>query len=73
MTDSAFLGGDRPEPVFPPPTLAARVLDWLGELHRRAAHRRHVELSIRQLREFDDHLLRDLGVSRGDIESRVRG
>jgi uncharacterized protein YjiS (DUF1127 family) len=41
---------------------------WL-ERRRRAAARR---AAIRALRNFDDYLLRDIGLSRGDIAARVR-
>ena len=41
---------------------------WLERRRRAAAGR----AAIRTLHNFDDHLLRDIGLSRGDIAARVR-
>ena len=40
----------------------ARVLRW-----------RRRRRDARRLMEFDDHLLRDVGLSRGEVERAVRG
>src|SRR5687768_11042017 len=45
--------------------LVARVSVWI-------AREIHVRRSMRQLAEFDDHMLHDLGIVRADIEGAVR-
>jgi uncharacterized protein YjiS (DUF1127 family) len=45
--------------------LAIRVIKWLA---REIAVRR----DMRRLAQFDDHMLRDIGVARADIEGAVR-
>lgn len=42
-------------------------------LLRRWRHRRRTRATIETLRGLDDHMLRDIGVARGDIAARVRG
>ncbi len=48
--------------------LAVHARAWLERRRRAAAER----AAIRALHNFDDYLLRDIGLSRGDIEAGVR-
>jgi uncharacterized protein YjiS (DUF1127 family) len=42
-------------------------------LRRAAAHQWRMERARRQLYELNDHLLSDIGISRGEIDGAVRG
>jgi uncharacterized protein YjiS (DUF1127 family) len=45
--------------------LLGRVVAWI-------AHEMRVSRDMRRLAEFDDHMLRDIGIARTDIEGAVR-
>lgn len=44
----------------------------LARAVRRAAGERLVRCSVKELGELDDRMLKDIGLTRGDIESRIR-
>jgi uncharacterized protein YjiS (DUF1127 family) len=48
---------------------AARGLAWLIAA---IAHELRIRRDLRQLAAMDDHMLKDIGLSRGDIEHCVR-
>jgi len=45
---------------------------YFGELARRMAEEQYLRNAIRTLHQFDDHMLTDIGLSRGAIEYAVR-
>lgn len=45
----------------------------LGTAATRLILERHTRLAIDELRSWDDHMLRDIGLERMDIEGAVRG
>jgi uncharacterized protein YjiS (DUF1127 family) len=53
---------------------AGRVrLSWLGRTAAALIAGRKAKLAIDELRGWDDHMLRDIGLERMDIEGAVRG
>lgn len=50
-----------------------RRLPRVGDLLARARARHEAARSAERLRRFDDHLLRDIGITREEIDARVRG
>jgi uncharacterized protein YjiS (DUF1127 family) len=53
--------------------LMLRRLPRLGDLLARAHARHEAARSAERLRHLDDHLLRDIGITRDDIDALVRG
>jgi uncharacterized protein YjiS (DUF1127 family) len=49
------------------------VLGWLRAIADWISETRRLHTSACQLRAMDEHMLRDLGLCRGDIEDVVRG
>jgi uncharacterized protein YjiS (DUF1127 family) len=45
---------------------------YLGKLARRLAHEVYVRNATRTLQQFDDRILADIGMRRGEIEHAVR-
>ena len=45
---------------------------YFGKLARRAAHELYLQNATRTLQQFDDRILADIGVRRGEIEHAVR-
>ena len=52
---------------------AAALAAYLRATWRRQRREAGIRAAVRQLSRFDDNLLRDIGVPRGEIETRVRG
>lgn len=50
------------------PVLQLRLREWAGALAGTLRLWAHRERSRRELRELDEHLLRDIGVSRGEAD-----
>jgi uncharacterized protein YjiS (DUF1127 family) len=48
------------------PGVWARLVDRVGATLRRARSRRETRAAIRQLLRMDDHVLRDIGLTRAD-------
>ena len=46
---------------------------WLGKASTRLLRDRSERLAIEELRSWDDHMLRDIGLARTQIEPAVRG
>lgn len=46
---------------------------WLGKLIAACLLERRARLAIEELRSWDDHMLRDVGLERAQIEPAVRG
>lgn len=63
---SGFDAGQRP--IDP----ARRIAGVLGELVRRLRQSRDLSCRARHLRQLDDRLLLDIGISRGAIDHAVR-
>ena len=65
----------------PPPSVRAALeraaawarLTWLGRAIAATLADRQARLAIDELRSWDDHMLRDIGLERMDIEGAVRG
>jgi uncharacterized protein YjiS (DUF1127 family) len=55
-----------------PTRLGPRRLTLLERWHRLSRYRER-SLAAHRLRHLDDHLLRDIGIERADIERAVRG
>lgn len=49
-----------------------RFLDALVDAHERHLENRAISKEVRALSKLDDHMLRDLGMSRGMIRTAVR-
>ena len=52
--------------------LWARLAAHVARFVEVAIQEYHARVGMRRLREFDDHLLRDIGVGRSEIERVVR-
>jgi uncharacterized protein YjiS (DUF1127 family) len=50
-----------------------RRLPRIGDLLARARARHEAARSAERLRRLDDHLLRDIGITRDEIDALVRG
>lgn len=46
---------------------------WFGKVVAAAVQEREARLAIEELRSWDDHMLRDIGIERMHIEPAVRG
>ena len=53
--------------------LSMRIVQLLARLKRTIEIELAVRHAITELSEMNDHMLRDLGITRGDIENVVRG
>jgi uncharacterized protein YjiS (DUF1127 family) len=49
-----------------------RLAGWLARLSRRWLNMIQTRRALRRLSAADDHMLKDIGVSRGDLEWLVR-
>jgi uncharacterized protein YjiS (DUF1127 family) len=49
------------------------VLDWLRAIVAWINETRRLHTAASELRAMDEHMLRDLGLCRGDIEDAVQG
>ena len=54
------------------PAFAGRLVQAIAGLFERSRRRHEARLAERQLREFDEHLLRDIGLHRLDIRHATR-
>ena len=52
--------------------LASGLLGRLGRMRARMAERRRVARDLRALLRLDDHHLRDIGLTRGEVVRRLR-
>jgi uncharacterized protein YjiS (DUF1127 family) len=52
---------------------ASRLLAYPSALWRGYRHHRERRAAIESMRRLGDHMLRDMGLDRGDIEDAVRG
>src|SRR5262245_17802776 len=52
--------------------ISMRIIQLLARLKRTIEIELAVRHAITELREMNDHMLRDLGITRGDIENVVR-
>jgi uncharacterized protein YjiS (DUF1127 family) len=50
----------------------SRLIEAILDAHERRAQGREIRKSIRELSQLDDHILKDMGMSRNSIESAVR-
>jgi len=53
-------------------TSLAGYVQYFGKLARRLAHELYLRNAARALQQFDDHILADIGLRRGEIEHAVR-
>jgi uncharacterized protein YjiS (DUF1127 family) len=51
---------------------ARRFLDALREAREKRAEDRAIEKEVRDLSQLDDHILRDMGMTRDTVRVRVR-
>jgi len=73
MQSEAIMSSLSHSPILSTPIVRVPVLGHLVEIVRRLAREIRIRSDLRQLGEFDDAALSDIGISRGEIEGAVRG